>query len=245
MILAARFALCSFISLLAISASAQTTIAGWTFPTAQATTSGTTRNFGSADLGALASGTNASAVHSSPSTFETNTGSGGTGYAASANTWNQNDYFQFTLSTVGFSSIKISFDSAFTMSTGGPASYVLYYSTNGSTYTKLINDVYTISSSYQTFSFDLSSIGGLSNNPTAGFRLVEPNKLNPKGGDTSGTEVSVDNFVVSGISTVPEPATYAAILGGITLVAVVWRRRRPPASPAPENESGGVRRSGE
>lgn len=221
-------------SLLVVSASAQAVIAEWTFPVTQAKTNVKTQSFGPADLGVLKSGTNSKGLHALTSDFQTTTGSDGTGFAMSANVWSQNDYFQFTLGTVGFTHLSVTFDSALTGGTTGPTSFNLYASTDGTTYNVVSGASYTITTSYQTFSFDLSAITGLDNQSAVGFRLLETIKPG-KGGSGASPEVSVDNFKVSG-GAVPEPATYAAILGGAILVAAVWRQRRARARTDLENE---------
>jgi hypothetical protein len=220
--------LCSVLLFSAISGRAQTVIAGWDFENYSGYTQGHTADFGAADLGASRSGTDASGNHAfAATTYQATTGNGG-GTAVSADNWATLDYFQFSASTAGYSNISVSFDQA---GVGGsissaPKNFTLYYSTNGSTYTA--GPAYTISASWQTFTFDLSAISALSNDATASFRLEQSGSLTIGGkkGVSALAMVAVDNFSVSGLSAVPEPATYSSIFGGAALVAAVWRRRR-------------------
>jgi hypothetical protein len=222
--------LCSVLLLSAMSGRAQTVIAGWDFENLSTTTYGSTADFGSADLGALESGTDASGKHASASTtYGATTGNGG-GNAVSADNWAVGDYFQFSASTAGYSNISVSFDQAGvgTSASLAPRSFSLLYSTDGTSFLTYIS--YPISASWQTFSFDLSSISALSNDATVSFRVQESGTRTiggPKGtAISSQAVVAVDNFRVSGLSAVPEPATYSSIFGGAALVAAVWRRRR-------------------
>jgi hypothetical protein len=41
---------------------------------------------------------------------------------------------------------------------------------------------------------------------------------------TGGERIMIDNFSV--VTAVPEPSTYAALLGALALGVVMWRRRR-------------------
>ena len=43
----------------------------------------------------------------------------------------------------------------------------------------------------------------------------------------SGTFFQLDNVVVDGVTSVPEPATYALLIGGLGAVGFVIRRRKP------------------
>ena len=55
----------------------------------------------------------------------------------SANHWAVGDYFQFSLSTIGFNSLTVSFDA--TGSNTGPRDFILQYRTTGVTFTDFAN----------------------------------------------------------------------------------------------------------
>jgi hypothetical protein len=207
------------------SASAQT-IAQWTFEVntpADLTDSATISGI----LAEVGTGT-ASGVHASALSDWTTPAGNGSANSLSVNTWGVNDYYQFTLGTVGYSGIGISFDQ--TSSSTGPRDFSLQYSTDGSSFSTFAN--YTAlqnggapnaswstgtSQSAYTLNFDLSSVAALNNAASVYFRLVNSSTLTPAGGTVaaSGTD-RVDNFTVY---VVPEPNGLLAI-GGLLLLAV-------------------------
>ncbi|MGD0745002.1 MAG: PEP-CTERM sorting domain-containing protein [Verrucomicrobiota bacterium] len=198
----------------------------WTFQSSQPATAGP---FGPEIGSGSASGFHAgAAVYSSPD-------GNGSSNSFSSTLWAVGDYYQFKVSTLGYSGITLSFDQ--TSSNTGPGGYNLAYSTDGvnffnfTTYTVLANaspntpwNATTYNSAY-TFNDNLSAISALNNQSTVFFRLVDNSTVSANGGavGTSGTD-RVDNFVVSA-TRVPEPATTALCgLGG--LVCLIARRRR-------------------
>ncbi len=159
----------------------------------------------------------------------------GSSHSLSAAGWTNApaSYYQFDVSTIGYSGIGISFDQA--SSSTGPADFLLQYSTDGSTFTTftsyspLLNGSpnpswnATTSSSLYTFNFDLSSIAALNNDSTVDFRLLETGIVSEGGNGgyvASGGTDRVDNFVV-GTVPVPEPATLAlCAIGGLAMLAL-------------------------
>lgn len=214
------------------------TIAKWTFETSlpfldNSSTIGSI----SAEVG---TGT-ASGSHASSATDWSNPVGNNSAESFSVNTWAQNDYFQFTASTVGFSNITFSFDQ--TRSGTGPSAFKVAYSTNGTSFTDLAGSDYTVVASTGTnivfsdattggswqstklatntsYSFSLSAITTLNNVPNVYLRLVQTGS----GIAAAGTS-RVDNVEIAGTA-IPEPSTYAAILGGVALLGVAARRRR-------------------
>ena len=214
--------LCSFTSQAAVE------LAKWTFensslPAIGTTITGTDYSYGVADSGALVAGSSASGHHASSSTAWTSPVGNGSLKSFSANTWTggtSGDYWQFTVSTVGYSSIKLSWDQA--SSNTGPRDYGLYYSTDGSTFTSIGDYIVLANASPNptwssgtprpefSYSEDLSSITVLNNATLVYFRLVDESTISANGGTvaTGGTD-RVDNFTVSG-AVVPEPSTWLA-----------------------------------
>jgi len=203
-------------------ASAQTTLAKWTFETLTLSTTYTNNPANgwvtnvAADLGAgTASGFHlrtAAAVYSTPA-------GNGTVKSLSANNWTNNptsDFWQFTASTLSYGSITVSFDQV--GSGTGPRDFNLQYSTDGVNFTTFTN--YSLLSSItgwsattvnsgSSFSFDLSSVAALNNVSVIYIRLAcaSATALNGNAIGAGGTD-RIDNFAILG--TQPGPAVIAA-----------------------------------
>jgi hypothetical protein len=199
------------------------TIAKWTFETSVPATAGPH----AAEVGSgSALGFHAGAtVYSNPA-------GNGSAESFSSTLWAIGDYYQFSLSTVGYSGIGVSFDQ--TSSSTGPRDFDLTYSTDGfsfsalASYDVLLNGAPNLSWSSTTnqvaysFSYDLSSVTALDNASTVIFRLVNTSAVAINGGGvaTGGTS-RVDNFSVS---VVPEP-TVVSLIGGLGLALFIGRQR--------------------
>jgi hypothetical protein len=210
------------------------TIAKWTFETSlPSLTDSSTIGSISAEVG---TGT-ASGFHASSLTDWSNPVGNNSVESFSVNTWAQNDYFQFTASTVGFSNITFSFDQ--TRSGTGPSAFKVAYSTDGTSFTDLPNGSYTVVNALTfsdsttgtswsstklatntSYSFSLSAISVVNNASNVYVRLIHT----ATGVNASGTS-RVDNVEIAGTA-IPEPSTFAAILGGVALLGVAARRRR-------------------
>lgn len=210
------------------------TIAKWTFETSlPLLTDSSTIGSLAAEVG---TGT-ASGFHASSVTDWSNPVGNNSAESFSVNTWAQNDYFQFTASTVGFDSISVSFDQ-FRSSTG-PSAFKVAYSTNGTTFTDLSAGSYTVVNAVNfsdstsgtswsstktavntSYSFSLSAISAVNNSSNLHIRLIHTGT----GVATGGTS-RVDNVEIAGTA-IPEPSTFAAVLGVAALVGVAARRRR-------------------
>lgn len=203
-----------------MSGQGATVLAGWTFQTSVPLTAGPH----AAENGVFAASSFASG--NTGGTWSNPAGWGST-ESFSSTDWNVNDYFQFSLNTVGYEKISVSWQQ--TGSNTGPANFQLAYSTNGTLFTafgnyNVTNDGWNTTntpSASEKF-FDLSSIAALDNQATVVFRLINTSTVAISSASpvaTGGTG-RVDNFTVSAI---PEPS--AALLGGLGLIALVRRRR--------------------
>ena len=193
---------------------ASITIAQWTFESSAPTNAGPyAPESGSGS--ALGSHASSSVVYSSP------TGNGSS-ESFSATYWAVGDYWEFTVSTLNYSGITLSWDQ--TSSNTGPRDYKLAYSTDGSLFTDFATYIVlanaspswnsTTSSSHYNLSADLSTITALNNQPNIYFLLIDNSTTSANGGTvaTGGTD-RVDNFTVFGtpaVAAVPEPSTCVA-----------------------------------
>jgi hypothetical protein len=111
-------------SLSATAAHASTVLTDWTFESTAPVTAGPI----AADVG---TGT-ALGHHASTSTYSSPSGNG-SAHSFSSNAWSKDDYYQFSLSTLGSSGVSLSWDQ--TSSSTGPKDFELEYSTDGSSFT--------------------------------------------------------------------------------------------------------------
>jgi hypothetical protein len=177
----------------------------------------------------------ATGVHANAATDWSTPVGNGSANSFSANTWAVDDYWQFQLSTVGYTSLQVGFDQ--TSSSTGPTAFKLAYSTDGSAFTDFQD--YTVlvngnvpnpswtsgsTSAAYSYAFDLSAVTALDDLGSVYFRLV--NRVAPT--SAAGTD-RVDNFAVSGTvkpagTTPPTTVPDAGVgFGGtaLTLVALL------------------------
>ena len=142
---------------------------------------------------------------------------GGTGTA------NNGRHLTFNVSTLGFSNIVVSFATQGTST--GFNSNQFQYSLDGINFVNF-GTPFTPATAFGSVPivFTLASIVGLNDNPNAAFRIVF-------NGATSATGTNrIDNFVVEGTpSGVPEPATLALLITGLSGLYGMKKRRRKPA----------------
>jgi len=170
----------------------------------------------------------ASAFHAGSATVWSTPAGNGSTKSFSANTWATGDYFQFVVSSIGYSGLSVSFDQM--GSNTGPKDFGLAYSTDGTTFTQfgtysLINGGWSAGTPVVTtsYSFDLSSITALNNTSAVYFRLIDISTTSINGGTVAaGGTGRVDNFAVT---TVPEPSAMA-IVGGFGLLGLFMAARR-------------------
>src|ERR1700690_3887200 len=130
-------------------ASAQTTIAQWTFessglgsssPTELPGANTSTTNF-YAELGTQAGIAAITGKHLGSATYSSPAGNG-SAKAFSANTWtNVGDYYQILVNAVGFTNLSLTFDAV--GSATGPRDFIVKYSTDGVNFTQF-GSAYTL-----------------------------------------------------------------------------------------------------
>ncbi len=230
------FAALSILGVIASSLEAAT-VAKWTFEASVPSSTGSSISGLAAEEG---SGS-ASAFHTSALTIYSNPAGNGSAESFSADKWAIEDYWQFQTSTVGFTNISISYDQ--TSSSTGPRDFALSYSVNGSSFTAIggtyavlqnglaPNASWTIGTSVPAYGFSVSlfGIGAAEEAPSLFFRIKDMSAVTPSGGAVAATGTSrIDNFVVSGVSSVtlvPEPATWALFGAGVIGLGFVVRRK--------------------
>lgn len=149
--------------------------------------------------------------------------------AWSSNGWAPGEFFQFEVSTIGYTNIGVSWDQV--GSSTGPVNFTLQYSTDGVVFTDFTSYTVnlstwntTVTPAADVYTFNLSSITALNNDASVYFRLTAVDTVSIGGGVVGAAGTSrVDNFTVVSI---PEPATGAMLVGGLGSMFWVARRRR-------------------
>ena len=154
---------------------------------------------------------------------------GGTGNA------NNGRNVTLAVSTAGFGNIIVSFATQGTST--GFNSNQFQYSLDGVTFIDF-GAAYTPPAAFALFTFDLSSIAGLNNNPNAAFRIVF------NGATSSSGNNRIDNIVVEGTTIteptepVPEPASLFLLGSGLTALGGLMRRRWSGYRHSPTSTNG-------
>ena len=224
-----QFLVAAAVGLAAAASASASIVAGWTITTAvPAATTGSNYTYGAADTGDAAAGTSLSGFHTLAATTWSSPAGNGSQYSLSCNNWSVGDYFQVTVSTVGFSDIYLAWDQ--TRSSTGPSSFRVDMSTDGTNFTTILASSTVIQAGLagtntlawstaagvqSAFTTTIASIAGADNQASLTFRIVNLSTV-----ATGGTS-RVDNiYVASG----PVPAPGAIALLGLAGLAA--RRRR-------------------
>lgn len=200
---------------IAASANATDTLALWTFETSVPTTAGPH----AAEVGAG----NALGFHALAGTVYSNPAGNGSVESFSSNFWSTGDYYQFSITTVGYENIQFGWSQ--TRSSTGPDNFNLEWSTDGVNFATLQNyTVGTLGWSTSPANFQAGSVfapialpAGAADQASLIIRLTST--VTPT--NTAGTN-RVDDIFFTG-TLIPSPAS-AALLGLGGMVAA--RRRR-------------------
>ncbi|NCZ95633.1 DUF5011 domain-containing protein [bacterium] len=188
-------------------------------------------------------------LHVSTNTAFSRPTGNGSRQSLSCNNWTTNDYFQFTLSSSGYKSLKLKFDQY--SSSRGPSQFNLDYSTNGvvfSTYTNysvpLISSpgfwTNTTVDSRSTLIFDMTSVGEINNKTNLTFRLVQRTTADMSGTSVTSSGTSrVDNVE---FSATPLAINYPVLIlfGGPTTHITVGGGWSDPGVSALDAEDGNL-----
>jgi MYXO-CTERM domain-containing protein len=194
-----------------------------------AATTGSNYTYGAADAGDVTAGTSLSAFHALAATTWSTPAGNGSQYSFSSNNWSVGDYYQITLSTLGYGNVSLSWDQ--TRSSTGPSSFRVDVSTDGTNFSTILASYSVIqaglagsgtlawstnAANYQSaFTTTLASIAGADDAASLTFRFVNLSTV------AAGGTNRIDNIIVSG-DVVPAPGAIA-LLG---LAGLVARRRR-------------------
>jgi hypothetical protein len=186
-------------------------------------------------------------VHVSTATAYSDPAGNGSAHSLASSGWAVGDYYQFNVPTSSITGVLINFSQ--TSSGTGPEKFRLQYSLDGSTFTDFTTFGIPVGTNSATigfsgptatatglmFSFDLSGVTGLDNDPSAAFRIVDNSTLAyngisgsaPNGTATvavAGTD-RIDDFTVSGTqAAVPEPSAIGLLTAAASLM--LGRRRK-------------------
>jgi hypothetical protein len=221
-----KIALTSVIALSSAIIAHGDTLDDWTFETSMPNGTGTDNGPYAPDGGILTLGAGASGHHASASTAWSTISGNGSLSAYNSNHWGVNDYWQFTLTTLGYNDITVSY--AQEGSSTGPANFQFQYSTDGTSFTNF-GSAYSLTSStsYKTSSFDLSMVPGVNTAPTVYFRVLDTSTTAIGGGSVGAAGSDhIDDFVVSGLIAIPEPSVYMLLGIGLLVCAQRFLRGR-------------------
>jgi hypothetical protein len=166
-------------------------------------------------------------VHSNVATaYSTPTGNGST-ESYSSNTWSVNDYYQISTSSLGYDTLSLTFDAM--GSNTGPRDFKVQASTDGVIFSDILftyaltNDSWSSMGLPKPESTRTTALpSSLANQPALYLRLVDTSTVaissaNPV---AAGGTSRIDNILVQGTELVPEPASFALLIGCMGLMLV-------------------------
>ncbi len=199
------------------SINAQDVIARWNFDgiafaSGGSTTFSITTGNAIADSGNLVTGSEFTSVHASATSAWTTPSGNGSPKSASGNAWAVGEYWQFKVSTLGYSSIALAWDQM--GSNTGPKSFIIQYSTDGTTFTDVpssgydvANDAWSVSAykPVSTRTADLSTITALNNKAFIYIRFTVATASLAINGSAiaSGGTSRIDNVYIGGVAAAP------------------------------------------
>jgi hypothetical protein len=191
-------------------------LAKWTIPTAIASgTTGTNYSHGVANSGVNTTGSSLGVVHSLSATTFSSLSGNGSPYSISCNNWSSGDYYQATVSTLGYTNITFSWDQ--TRSSTGPATFDLKMSIDGGSSFTTVLAGYTViqaglagtgTTSWSTTTLQSQFTNNVNLGATAAntssviLRLVST--VTPTAAGTN----RIDNFSIDGNPLLPGSGTY-------------------------------------
>jgi hypothetical protein len=152
------------------------------------------------------------------------TGSGNSNTPGHSLNWNQNstnNSFSVMLDTTGLESLAVQLQVR-SVGTSTPTAFSSLSYSIGAGSPVAINTVslgFVSSTSFQSWTADLSSISALSNQSSISLTWTLPD-LGPS------PSVRIDNLQISAVSTVPEPSTCAVMAGLVAIGAATFMRRK-------------------
>lgn len=227
-------------ALMAAGSANADTITQWNFnsvPADTSTATGTlTPNIGAGVIsllnGVTSTGFNSGVGSSDTSLAANNSGYQTTTYAAQG-AQNQLRGVQYSVSTVGFSDITVSYDLRHSNTSSRYEQF--QYSVDGTNFTDFALFDGNVGDGWFSRSVDLSSIAGADNNASFSFRVVAAFAPTTAGylasnpaSDYAGGTWRFDAVTVSGaaVAAVPEPESYALLVAGLGFVGFASRRRQ-------------------
>jgi hypothetical protein len=208
-------------------------LARWTFESSVPVGAPGAGNFLPGIVPEIGAGT-ATGFHLGASIYSNPTGNGSVESLSSTN-WVAGDFYQFSVSTIGFSALTVSYDQV--SSSTGPGQFTFNYSTDGINFTQLggtltvlVNTALNTWGSVTpiattSYTNDLSAITALNESSLVYFRVTDASAVSAGGGTVAVAGTSrIDNFMVQA-TPVPEPQGLA-VVGGLSLLATVRKRRR-------------------
>ncbi|MEX2317204.1 MAG: hypothetical protein WD669_08630 [Pirellulales bacterium] len=172
----------------------------------------------------------ASGVHASSATDYSNPTGNGSNESFNSNNWAPDDYYQFSVSTLGLANITFAWDQ--TTSASGSSQRFKIQADFGSGLTDILNPYFVRDDVWNSTTPDPDSIFGpislgaaAADQSTILVRITGIFTGSPPPPPSGTSSVRVDNVTISGDPVVPEPATWLTVGGCLLLGWAVSSRR--------------------